>query len=437
MIRRVSYFIFMLLFAGYISAQEAGVRTLGFDEYLDLLKSESLILKQSGNQTRSTTQDRLSTRAALLPRVGFDMNYQRDFTQNFLFLNDDSGFLPEKFRTNFNNNIDANFGAEQVLFDREAHFNYQVSKLAEEHAQIAHKDLSMDLVNQGAKLFWQTVFAREAIGTLTENRDLAEAQWKQMQDLFEKGMISKLQLRQSELYYRQTLPQLQSASNTYVSLLNELMALANLPLEAPLELNGNLDASENTIEPALVGDSIPAANTSIQKLKVQREMAMQNIRARKAARNPVLRLRLGYNFNAQSNEFDFENDNRLAFGQLSLQVPLFTGGYNSAQIQKARIERQNAELEIQNQRQLLKKDLQNAKLLLQNAELKITAQKEAVSLAETELEIAGESLKLGTITPLENREIRIALTQARLGLIQAHLEWRIAKLQIERILGKN
>lgn len=410
---------------------QASAQRLNLEEFLAQLSSQSLVLEQSKNRRLISREESNAARSALLPGAGMSVSYQRDFTRNYLFLNDDSGFFPEKFRTNFNNNVDANVFVEQALFDRQASINYSVALLNEQHAALSHQALLAELVYQGSRLFWQTLYAKEVIAALVENSAFAKSQWQQMAALFEQGQVSELQVQQTRLFYQRTLPQLRSVRNDYQKLLSELKVMINKTPGDTLVLLGEIEPpSEELVLPKAVGD-----NEQLLLLRKENEMAMMSVQAFKAANNPTIRLRTGYNFNSQNDRFTLNNNNKLFYGQLTFELPILTGGLNRAQVQKAKINQENSSLALQNMGQNLEKDLSNARLLQESALSKIALQKEAIRLAEKELEIVDQSLALGIITPLETKEVRVALTQARIGLLEAWLELRLAMLEFKKLHG--
>lgn len=425
-------------FLFFLGATSNFAQHLDLDGYLQLLEEKNIVLQQSANQVAVSHQDTRLAKAALLPSVGADITYQRDFTKNYLYLNeeDPTGFFPDRFRTNFNNNFNASIVAEQSIYNPAGMATFKLAKLAEEQVRLTHEDLSKELIRQGTQLFWQAIFTRESLHILEDNKALAKEQWQQMRALFEQGYVSELQVHQSESYYKRTIPQFQSAQNTYEVILNELKALAGLSPEYSLELEGDISLSNSELNAAIVKDTSLILNTQMKLLFQQAQMADQQIEVAEAARYPLIKANLGYHFNAQDNAFKFDNNNKLLFGQLAIQVPILTGGYNAAQIQKVKIEQENVLLELQNKRLELQKELSNAKLNLQTALEKIEEEKEAIQLSEKELTIAGESQKLGMGTPLEIKEMRLGLTEAKLRLLNAYLDLQIARLQINRILGK-
>ncbi|MDN5202734.1 TolC family protein [Fulvivirgaceae bacterium BMA10] len=407
---------------------------LDLEAYLSLLKGGSPVLKQSLNQLRSADFDVRSARAALLPSLGAEFNYQRDFTKNFLFFNDEA-FGETKLRTNFDNSINADIVARQAIYDPVSSIQHKLAKLAKEQTQITHQDANNALIFQGTKLFWQAIFVKESLKILADNQALAEEQKNQVLHLFDEGLASELEVHQTELYYKRTIPQLASANNYYQTLLNELKALAGLNSNDQLEVEGDLGATRNDRRNLLISDSILTQNLKIQSLGLALKMNEYHVKAKKAAWGPVIKLNLGYNLSAQDNGFRFRNDNQLWYGQISLSIPVFTGGYNAAQLEKARIDGENIRLEKQNTQNILLGNLKNARLNLSLAFEKIEVEKEAILLSLKELEIAEVQAKQGLITPTEYKEIRINLKQARLNLLNAQLNVRLTNLEVNEILG--
>lgn len=414
-------------------------QSLNLDAYLAILKEKNLNLQKTDNELAIAAQDVRSAKAALLPNVFLDASYQRDFNKNFLFLNgeDESGLFPNKFQTNFNNTIGANLLAEQPLYNASAAATYKLSQLAQELSLLSKDELTSALTLQATQLYWRAIFVKASIEVLESNAALAKEQWQKKQDLFDQGYASKLEVQQSASFYKRSLSPLQTTKNSYELLLNELRNLAAMPLSSELELLDTLPLSATKIASLQTTQLRLENNKELHILHKQADLASQEIAVAKAAKQPVVNARLGGNFNAQDNAFKFDNNNKLFFGQLTVQVPLFTGGLNNAQIQKAKIKQENAHLALQNQQQNLTKDWENAQLNLASALQKIAEEEELISLTQEELSIAEESSKLGLLTPLEIKEIRLQLTQSRLNLLNAHLDLRIAQAQMKRIVGSH
>ncbi|MEM8567524.1 MAG: TolC family protein [Bacteroidota bacterium] len=413
-----------------VMSLKGAAQDMSLNDYLEYLAKESLPLKQSTNQILTTRLDARSVRSRLLPTLATDFNYQRDFSKNFLFFNDDS-FGETKIRTNFNNAIDANVIVEQAIYEPVASNQFKAAKLATEESELRHKETVNELAFQGTQLFLQALFEREVIKILEENYALAGQQKNQTRDLFNKGLTSELELRKAELFHKQSLPQLVSAKNRYQTLINDLQVLAGLPDGFKLNPVGQINPERNLSEI----DSSLTRNYRIQSLHRQLGISDFDIMARKAAWNPVIKLQLGYNLNAQDNAFAFDNDNRLWYGRVSVEIPIFTGGHNKAQLQKSRIVRESLSYELDHTRRTLSAQLENAYGNLNLAWQQVEIFAEALLISERESEISDLQATQGLITAVERKQTRLNLTRARLELLEANLQASLAQIEIDKIVG--
>ena len=80
---------------------------LDLKSYIELVKKDNIDLKQSAKQVQIAKEETKIAKSALLPEVGINGFYQRDFNRNFLFINDFDGSIT-RLRTNFNNSVSAN-----------------------------------------------------------------------------------------------------------------------------------------------------------------------------------------------------------------------------------------------------------------------------------------------------------------------------------------
>ncbi|NER14882.1 TolC family protein [Leptobacterium flavescens] len=408
---------------------------LDLKSYLDLVKKSNIDLKLSANQVLVSKQETKIARSALLPDVSINGFYQRDFNRNFLFINDFDGGLT-RLRTNFNNSVNANAVLNQTLFDLSVFSAIKVVKLTEEISKLNDSHLTNEISTQASSLYWQAIFTKESIKVLVENSSLAKDQLAQIKKLHEKGLASDLQLQQAEVFYKKTLPTLKNAENQFKKLLNDLKILADIPLIEDIvltedlesiKLNGLINSSESDLE----------TQPQLQVLKKEVEIANKQISIDKKFWYPKLNLAATYNYGAQANNFNFnDNSNKLFFLQLGVSMPIFSGGRNRAKISKAVIEEETARFNLAKTRQNLLNQLQTAENNYNNAIANIQTHKETILLNENEIEIFKKQLSLGVVTTIEFKESRLRLTQSKQELLNAYLDLHIAQLQIIRITGQ-
>ena len=417
----------------FFFSQAACGQSLSLNEYLDLLKKKNYQLRQGEISIQLAGEKIKEARADLLPGLSTDASYKRDFTKSYMYLDEGSAEFPSKFKMNYKNNFAANLMAEQVLFSPLGSANYKLSVLAEEMAELQQQDLSKEVLHQGTLLFYQAIYAKESIVVLEENKTIAKSQWNKMKSMFEEGFVSEIQVRKSELYYKRAIPILESVKTDYCTILNSLKQLAGLPISSDLNLKGNIESEDRDLLPKLYDENLNF-NSKIKILSKQVEMSNQQIKMAKALKYPSVKAGLGYSYNAADDQFKLNHENKVWFGQLSVQIPIISGGRNTAKIKIAKLEQSRLQLEKENSKLTLRKDIENANLKLRYSLEKIEEEKELICLSEKELSVANEQISLGAITPLEFKEIRLELTKAKLGLLNAQLDHRIANLQLQKIL---
>lgn len=413
------------------SSQEIDVKT-----YIDLVREHNLDLEQEEQRIKLAEADTKIAKSLLLPNVSLEGFYQRDFTKNFLFINDEFDGSVTQFRTNFDNTIDLSATVSQVIFDPMAFSTVKMAKLAEVLTRLNTSDFNNKLVVEASKLYWQAIFIKESIKVLEENVLLAKEQFDQIKAMYHKGAASQLHYHQAEALYKKSIPSLNNANRQYENLLNELKVLAHIPMSESLILKDDLEtiALNDVYEPQTMAF---LNQPEIKAIKTEIEIIEQQIITKKKFWYPKLNLVAGYNYSGQDNEFQFSNnDNKLFFGQLRVEIPIFSGGRNHSEIKKSEIEKQTATLQLKQKQQTYLKEFQSVVNTYNSTINTMRVHEETIVLNEKEIEVYNKQLKLGVITPIEFKEVRLRLIQSKLDLLNDYLDLHICKLQIKRILGQ-
>ncbi len=408
---------------------------LDLQSYIELVKKDNIDLKQSAKQVLIAKEETKMAKSSLLPDVGINGFYQRDFNRNFLFINDFDGSTT-RLRTNFNNSVSANAVLNQTIFDPAIFSASKIAKLAEQISGLHNENLNSELIAQASALYWQAIFTKASVAVLNENSSLAKAQLEQIKKLYSKGTVSNLQVQQAEIFYKKTLPPLQNARNQFSKLMDDLKVLANIPTAERIVLTDSLETIDlnNVI---YTDESGLEGQPKLKTLRKEVEIADRQIKLNKKFWYPKLNLTAAYNYDAQANDLNFSaNENKLFLVQLGITIPIFSGGRNRAKIAKASIERETAELNLVKTRRDLHNQLRTAENNYNSAITNVETYRETIVLNEGELEIFKKQLRLGVVTTVEFKESRLRLTQSRLALLNAYLDLHIAQLQILQITGQ-
>ncbi|HWJ23263.1 MAG TPA: TolC family protein [Gemmatimonadaceae bacterium] len=163
--------------------------------------------------------------------------------------------------------------------------------------------------------------------------------------------------------------------------------------------------------------------------------------ASRAARAPYLpTLSVGYSRNraASQAQFDlFPNDyNSSGSLRFSLSYPLFNQYQREEGIVRADVAQTNADAALRDARLAAQQSLTQYLGALRTAEAQIAIQAATVTAAEEDLRVQQQRYELGASTLLDVLTSQTQLTQARVALILARFNARVAKAQLDALVGR-
>ena len=120
---------------------------------------------------------------------------------------------------------------------------------------------------------------------------------------------------------------------------------------------------------------------------------------------------------------------------LSASLPIWDGGNRTEAVHRARVTVTNNEASLRDARLLAQQNILQQIATLRTAEERIRIQQLSVQAAQEDLRVQQQRYNLGSSTQLEVTTSQNALNSARQALIQARLDYRTARAQIEAIIG--
>jgi Outer membrane protein len=122
---------------------------------------------------------------------------------------------------------------------------------------------------------------------------------------------------------------------------------------------------------------------------------------------------------------------------LSLRFPIFNRFQRENSIESAQIAHENAEASLKDAKLQAQQTVITQLGLLHNAEEQVRVQENSVRANEEALRVNQQRYNLGAGTLLEVLTSQSSLVSARQGLIQARLNYRNARAQIEAVIGRD
>jgi outer membrane protein len=429
----LSVFAFWIAVMGLLSAYanegaESKPETLSLQEAvrLALARSPEILLAEA--QSIRASNALREARSLRLPQVvaGTGLAYNNGFPLSI------EGSAPSIFEV----------GASQSIFSktnnnliREAEETGKAGKLGKESAR-------NEIAERIALVYYGLHQSRKNIALISANLESARKQQAQIESLFAAGKAIHLDVTMSGLAIQSLQLRLQEIQENEKILEFELLEKTGLPGTTSIR----------TMEPQVENPIFNAQGETLYQQAIQSMpeilQAEANVRAKefhieaeKGESYPKIAIVSNYALFSKMNNYQdyFKNfvRNNFIIG-LSMQVPVFNGFRTGAKIAQSKQEAAETRFQLQNLKSGLKINIQRELSALRIAVGKAEFARNEVKAAEENLQVKQSLFESGRISAQEMENIRSALQQKQLALLetdQALFQRKIALLRVAGIIA--
>jgi outer membrane protein len=178
---------------------------------------------------------------------------------------------------------------------------------------------------------------------------------------------------------------------------------------------------------------------SIQQADAQLASAHASVRSAKTSFLPTVNM----NFNRSGSGLDPQfgiGDKRYAYNQslsFSLNFPLFNNLNREVTVARAIVAEDVAEVQLRDAKLLARQTLVQSVAQMNTAQEQVAIQTVSVAAATEDLRVQQRRYELGATTLLDLLTSQTALDNARTALIRARYDYRVAKAQLEALIGRD
>jgi len=278
----------------------------------------------------------------------------------------------------------------------------------------------------------------------------------------EQQAAAKVQLEQAQQQLRAAVARVAAGAATMSDSLRSIIQVGNARL-ATLNADNALATANATLSRLVGSDAIVTAAASdtatvatvsmtdaqlfdlveqgpaVKQSQAQVAAAKQGKRSALSPYLPTLSMGLSQSFTATEDGFGFLGDgrNKNLSTNLRLSFPLFNGLSREQQVVTARIAEENAEANLRDARLNARQQMVAQLGAFRTAEARVEIQRQSVLAGEEDLRVQQERYNLGAGTLLDLMTSQSTLITARQALIQARLDARTAKAQLEALVGRD
>jgi outer membrane protein len=185
--------------------------------------------------------------------------------------------------------------------------------------------------------------------------------------------------------------------------------------------------------------ALAADGPGVQRAKSQRDAARASATASWTSYLPSITASYSRSGSGTGTTFDVGGDLDSYSGSLrfSASLPIFDRLSREESVVRARVALENAEATLHDARLAADESLQRSLGDFRSAAARVSAQRASVEAADEDLRVQQERYRTGAGTLLDVLTSQTTLHQARLALIQARYDQRIAKAELEALVGKD
>jgi outer membrane protein TolC len=285
------------------------------------------------------------------------------------------------------------------------------------------------------RAFFGHLLAKEFVSVAEEAVRVAEENLENVKNMYEVGMASKMDLLRSEVRLTNMQPEVIAAKNNLrISELN-LKTVLGMDLSQPVEVEGAL--SYEPLEPGLE-ECIATALTNrpeVKQFDFQKKMAGEALKFSRAGYLPTLAVSGSYSFWADKLNFRKDTWSSFYAVNLVLNIPIFNGFKESAQIAQSKAMIREIELNQKALQDAVELEVRQAVLMLIEAKETLLSQEKNTEQAKESLRITQLNFSEGMATTLDVISAEAAYNQAQVNYSQALYNYVVAAAELDRAMG--
>jgi outer membrane protein len=407
-------------------------RPLSLDEAVRLAQQNSPLTVAARGQVRAADATVRTAFGAYLPTLSISAGTSRSGGQN---LQPNGNLVDISSPWNFSRGVSSNL----ELFDGFRRQNNLRGARADQTAAEANERLQLYAVALNVKQqYFNVQAARESHAAAQAQLAQAEQQLRASNARVAAGAATKSDSLRSVIAVGNAQLAVLTAENAI------RVANANLTRLVATPFTVTAFGGDSVALPVVALDSAEIVRwiedaPSIRAARSEMNAASATLKASRASYWPTLNMGLSLNGNRSDVAFAPTGGpySSLKTFRLNFSYPLFNGLQREENVARANIAEDNARVQLRDAQLAAEQQITQLIGSLRLAEARVRIQEASVAAGDEDLRVQNQRYALGSSTLLDVLTSQSTLNQARYGLIQARYDARVAKAQIEALIGRD
>ena len=425
----------LIITVSYFGFAQETPQNFSLQEAIDFALENNRQAKNATLDIEAAKKQKWETTATGLPQVNAAVDYQNLIKQQFESVDFNQDGIPD---FGAKNSVNASATLSQLLFDGSYLVGLQSAKVYLEISKNSKEKTDLEVRKAVINAYGNVLMAEESVSILENNIKILQKNLDETTKIYENGLEEEESVEQLQI----TLSSVQSNLNNTKRLKNlayQMLSITiGLDYNAPIILTDDLESLtvknilQDGIEDADVKNTIDykiAANDKTSKellLKLEKSKAL-----------PTLSAFLSGAYIGNNNEFKFLSDQQKWIGTAtfgaSLNIPIFSSGMRSAATQRAQINLEKAQINLDETEQQLKLQIEAAKSDFILATEEYENKKQNLNLAERIENKNQTKFFEGVGSSFELRQAQTQLYTAQQEFLQAMLDVINTKAELETL----
>jgi len=355
------------------------------------------------------------------------------------FLGQPAGtFIPVQFGTKYTAN--GGFALNQLLFDGQVFIGLQARKTSIDLQQKTVEVTEESIRENIYKIYYQLVVGRTQVALIDSNIERANKLLHDTKEIYKNGFAEKLDIDKLEVQLANLQTQKLKVNSSIDVGYVGLKVLMGMPVKDTLVLTEEITDEKLKDNLLQASEYQYTDRKDYQLLELNRKLREFNVRRYKLAYIPTLSFTGNYSYSAQRSSFDFFKRSGTwfpsTFVALNLRFSIFEGFARAANVQQAKLELQQVQNTMDNQKIEIDGDVQQARLNYATAIATIDNQKKNMALAEEVYRQTKKKYEIGTGSNTEITAAQTDLVAAQTNYTSALYDAIIAKIDYMVATGK-
>lgn len=305
--------------------------------------------------------------------------------------------------------------------------NIKAQELQNQITELGTQQSELTIQEQIAQLYVQILYSSEAKKVNEQLAETAKSQYERGQEMLRQGQMSKADVAQLEAQWKSAQYDIVNSETQVLNYKRQLKALLELDLSQSFDVAGTEPTAEQVLSPIPSAQSVyeqaVGSRPEIRSAELGIEAADMSIDIARRGYYPTISV----SASAGDSHYSGSQDNvgkqmktnlNLSAG-VTVSVPIFDNRRNKSAVERAKLEKMNSQLDLQDKKNTLSSTIENYWLNANSYQQRYLSARSKVESAETSYELLDAQFKNGLKNIVELRQGHDALVSAKQDELQS------------------